>query len=69
MRQALRYLRDVAKQVMDTSIRRAGRADARVMIPLCPPARSLNVAFASAITLAETLRQTAQLPSRRVPAG
>jgi tRNA (cytidine/uridine-2'-O-)-methyltransferase len=33
-------------------------ADARVVIPLCPPARSLNVALAGAIALAEALRQT-----------
>jgi tRNA (cytidine/uridine-2'-O-)-methyltransferase len=45
------------------------RADARVMIPLCPPARSLNVALAGAIAIAEALRQTAQFPARPVPAG
>jgi tRNA (cytidine/uridine-2'-O-)-methyltransferase len=45
------------------------RADARVMIPLCPPARSLNVALAGAIAIAEGLRQTAQFPARPVPAG
>ena len=33
-------------------------ADARVAIPLKPPARSLNVALAGAIALAEALRQT-----------
>jgi tRNA (cytidine/uridine-2'-O-)-methyltransferase len=41
------------------------RADARVMIPLAPPARSLNVALAGAIALAEALRQTAQFPTPR----
>jgi tRNA (cytidine/uridine-2'-O-)-methyltransferase len=41
------------------------RADARVTIPLAPPARSLNVAFAGAIALAEALRQTAQFPAPR----
>jgi tRNA (cytidine/uridine-2'-O-)-methyltransferase len=38
------------------------RADARVAIPLRPPARSLNVALAGAIALAEALRQTGQFP-------
>jgi tRNA (cytidine/uridine-2'-O-)-methyltransferase len=36
--------------------------DARVVIPLLPPARSLNVALAGAIALSEALRQTGQLP-------
>jgi tRNA (cytidine/uridine-2'-O-)-methyltransferase len=39
------------------------RADARVMIPLLPPARSLNVAVAGAIALAEALRQTGRFPA------
>jgi tRNA (cytidine/uridine-2'-O-)-methyltransferase len=38
-------------------------ADARVAIPLRPPARSLNVALAGAIALAEALRQTGLLPT------
>jgi tRNA (cytidine/uridine-2'-O-)-methyltransferase len=42
------------------------RADARVAIPLCPPARSLNVAIAGAIALAEALRQTGQFPPPRI---
>ena len=33
-------------------------ADARIVIPLRPPARSLNVALAGAIALYEALRQT-----------
>lgn len=37
-------------------------ADARVMIPLDPAARSLNVATSAAIALWEALRQTDQLP-------
>ncbi len=37
-------------------------ADARVAIPLRPPARSLNVALAGAIALAEALRQTSLFP-------
>jgi tRNA (cytidine/uridine-2'-O-)-methyltransferase len=37
-------------------------ADARVVIPLAPGARSLNVALAGAITLAEALRQTGGFP-------
>jgi tRNA (cytidine/uridine-2'-O-)-methyltransferase len=40
------------------------RADARVVIPLCPPARSLNVALAGAIALAEALRQVGLFPER-----
>lgn len=36
-------------------------AAARIVIPLRPPARSLNVAQAAAIALAEALRQTGQL--------
>ena len=35
-------------------------ADARVLIPMHPPARSLNVAMAAAIVLSEALRQTAR---------
>lgn len=38
-------------------------ADARVVIPLRPPARSLNVALAGAIALFEALRQTGGLPA------
>ncbi len=34
-------------------------ADARLVIPLCPPARSLNVAISAAMVLGEALRQTA----------
>jgi tRNA (cytidine/uridine-2'-O-)-methyltransferase len=37
-------------------------ASARVVIPLCPPARSLNVALAGAIALSEALRQTGLFP-------
>jgi tRNA (cytidine/uridine-2'-O-)-methyltransferase len=37
-------------------------AAAAVVIPLRPPARSLNVALAGAVALAEALRQTAQFP-------
>jgi tRNA (cytidine/uridine-2'-O-)-methyltransferase len=40
----------------------AGRADARIVIPMAPGARSLNVALAGAMALGEALRQTA--PSR-----
>ena len=38
-------------------------ADARVVIPLRAPARSLNVALAGAIALAEALRQTGLMPT------
>ncbi len=37
-------------------------ADARVLIPLASGMRSLNVAQAAAVALAEALRQTGQLP-------
>jgi tRNA (cytidine/uridine-2'-O-)-methyltransferase len=37
-------------------------ASARVVIPLRPPARSLNVALAGAIALSEALRQTGLFP-------
>jgi tRNA (cytidine/uridine-2'-O-)-methyltransferase len=37
-------------------------ASARVIIPLRRPARSLNIAVAGGIALAEALRQTRQLP-------
>ncbi len=37
-------------------------AAARIVIPLRPPARSLNVALAAAMALAEALRQTGQFP-------
>ncbi|MBP2292681.1 tRNA (cytidine(34)-2'-O)-methyltransferase [Azospirillum rugosum] len=36
-------------------------ADARLVIPLKPPARSLNVALSAAMVLGEALRQTATL--------
>ncbi|CAO3434732.1 tRNA (cytidine(34)-2'-O)-methyltransferase [Azospirillum doebereinerae] len=38
-------------------------ADARLVIPLRPPARSLNVAISAAMVLGEALRQTAALGS------
>ena len=44
------------------AVRRA--ASARVMIPLRRPARSLNVALAGAIALAEALRQTGLFPEQ-----
>lgn len=37
-------------------------ADARVAIPLRPPARSLNVALAAAMVVGEALRQTGAFP-------
>ncbi len=37
-------------------------ASAEVVVPLCPPARSLNVALAAALVLGEALRQTGGLP-------
>jgi tRNA (cytidine/uridine-2'-O-)-methyltransferase len=38
-------------------------ACARIVIPLRQPARSLNVAVAGAVALAEALRQTGLFPS------
>jgi tRNA (cytidine/uridine-2'-O-)-methyltransferase len=43
-------------------------ADARVMIPMRPGLRSLNVAVAAAMLLGEVLRQTASFPAQEVPA-
>jgi len=37
-------------------------ADARIRIPMRPGIRSINVAQAAAIGVAEALRQTGQLP-------
>jgi len=37
-------------------------ADARVIIPLAPEARSFNLAISASIALYEALRQTGQLP-------
>ncbi len=37
------------------------QADARIIIPIAPETRSLNIAQAAAITVAEALRQTDQL--------
>jgi tRNA (cytidine/uridine-2'-O-)-methyltransferase len=37
-------------------------AAARVVIPVCAPARSLNVALAGALALGEALRQTGHFP-------
>lgn len=38
------------------------RADARLLIPMAPETRSLNVALAAAMVLGEALRQTAGFP-------
>jgi tRNA (cytidine/uridine-2'-O-)-methyltransferase len=38
-------------------------ADARLVIPLAPGARSLNVTVSAAIALSEALRQTGQFPN------
>jgi tRNA (cytidine/uridine-2'-O-)-methyltransferase len=43
-------------------------ADVRVMIPMRPGLRSLNVAVAAAMLLGEALRQTASFPAQEVPA-
>lgn len=39
------------------------RADARVVVPMAPGVRSLNLAVSAAIVLAEALRQTAGWPA------
>ena len=41
-------------------------ADARVVIPVRPPLRSLNVAVAAAMVLGEALRQVGRWPAREV---
>ncbi len=38
-------------------------ADARVTVPMKPPARSLNMAVAGAMVLSEALRQTNGFPA------
>lgn len=40
-------------------------ADARVTIPMSPPARSLNMALAAAMVLGEALRQTNGFPAAK----
>lgn len=45
----------------------AEAADVRVRIPLAPGARSLNVAVAAAITMAEALRQLNAFPAEDLP--
>jgi tRNA (cytidine/uridine-2'-O-)-methyltransferase len=37
-------------------------ADARIIVPMCPGMRSLNVAVAAAMILGEALRQTGGFP-------
>ncbi len=45
----------------------ADAADARVRIPLTPSARSLNVAMAAAMAMAEALRQLGAFPPEEIP--
>lgn len=40
-------------------------ADARLLIPMAPGMRSINVALAGAMVLGEALRQTGEFPARR----
>lgn len=42
-------------------------ADARVVVPMRPGLRSLNVALAAAMVLGEALRQTGSFPSPQAP--
>src|SRR5580692_5019092 len=44
----------------------AAAADARLVIPIEPGLRSLNVAIASAMALGEALRQTRSAPARQI---
>ncbi|BAI75779.1 RNA methyltransferase, TrmH family, group 2 (plasmid) [Azospirillum sp. B510] len=44
-------------------------ADARLLIPMMPPARSLNVAVSAAMVLGEALRQTAAFNHRQTAAA
>lgn len=45
-----------------------GLASARLVIPMKPPMRSLNIAVAAAVALGEALRQTGGFPSSGGPA-
>lgn len=45
----------------------ADAADARIRIPLAPAARSLNMAMAAAIAMAEALRQLDAFPAEDTP--
>lgn len=42
-------------------------ADARLLIPIMPPARSLNIVAAAAMALSEALRQTDSFPKAPLP--
>jgi tRNA (cytidine/uridine-2'-O-)-methyltransferase len=42
-------------------------ADARLVIPIKPPLRSLNVAMSAALAIGEALRQTRSLPLKEIP--
>ncbi|MCA1455054.1 tRNA (cytidine(34)-2'-O)-methyltransferase [Bradyrhizobium sp. BRP22] len=42
-------------------------ADARLVIPIKPPLRSLNVAMSAAMAIGEALRQTRSLPLKEIP--
>jgi tRNA (cytidine/uridine-2'-O-)-methyltransferase len=42
-------------------------ADARLLIPIKPPLRSLNVAMSAAMAIGEALRQTRSLPLKEIP--
>lgn len=44
-------------------------ADERILIPMVPGLRSLNVAMTAAMLLGEALRQTDGFPSAKMPAG
>jgi tRNA (cytidine/uridine-2'-O-)-methyltransferase len=44
-------------------------ADARILIPMQPGLRSLNVAVSAAMILGEALRQTGGFPTLSPPAG
>ena len=43
------------------------RADARIVVPMAPGLRSLNVAVAAAMVLGEALRQTGRFPAGGLP--
>ncbi|MBI1206722.1 MAG: tRNA methyltransferase [Azospirillum sp.] len=52
----------VGRESAGVPVEVAAAADGRLVIPMRPPARSLNVALAAAMVLGEALRQTGGFP-------
>jgi tRNA (cytidine/uridine-2'-O-)-methyltransferase len=53
----------VGRETVGVSDEVHGAADARLLIPMAPGLRSINVALAAAMVLGEALRQTGDFPS------